>query len=150
MSAFKIDWIIENVLAASSYPTRTDLQTIWKQGIRTIVTLRSNPLPYDWLADFQFEYLHLPIHDFFTPTFEQIEQFVKFIDLAQKKESPVLVHCFAGLGRTGTMISCYLVSKGMKTEEAVHFIRQIRPGSVETAEQLAIIEEYERNLPNKI
>ncbi len=146
MSSFKIDWIIDNVLAASSRPKRTDLQTIWKQGIRIIVTLRSNPLPNDWLADFQFEYLHLPIRDFSTPTFKQINHFVKFTNSAQKSEQPVLVHCFAGLGRTGTMISCYLVTKGMTAEKAVQFVRQIRPGSVETIEQLKTIKEYEKRL----
>ncbi|MFX1510971.1 MAG: dual specificity protein phosphatase family protein [Promethearchaeota archaeon] len=146
MAPLKIDWIVEGVLAAGNHPTFSDFHLIWEQGIRAIVTLRSLPLPEEWLTNFQFEYLHLPVPDFSPPTLDQIDQFVSFIDGARKKAIPVLVHCFAGLGRTGTMISCYLVAKGMKTREAIQFIRQIRPGSVETTEQVAIIKHYEESL----
>ncbi|HCA46062.1 MAG TPA: protein-tyrosine-phosphatase, partial [Armatimonadetes bacterium] len=45
------------------------------------------------------------------------------------------VHCMAGLGRTGTMIACYLVSQGMPAEEAIAEVRRARPGSIQTEQQ---------------
>lgn len=38
----------------------------------------------------------------------------------------VYVHCLAGRGRTGTLIGCYLVSRGWTGEEALARIEQLR------------------------
>ncbi len=59
---------------------------------------------------------------------------------------PVAVHCIAGLGRTGTILACYLVGQGISAEEAITTIRKWRPGSIEISEQEAVIYEYERFL----
>ena len=54
------------------------------------------------------------------------------------------IHCGAGLGRTGTLLACYFVSKGMTAKNAVARVRRLRPGSIETAEQERAVEEFER------
>jgi atypical dual specificity phosphatase len=58
----------------------------------------------------------------------------------------VAVHCGAGLGRTGTVVAAYFVTRGMGPREAVAKVRDLRPGSVETAEQERAIEAYARRL----
>ncbi|XP_050164902.1 dual specificity protein phosphatase 23, partial [Myiozetetes cayanensis] len=48
----------------------------------------------------------------------------------------VAVHCALGLGRTGTLLGCYLGKlRGLSGVEAVREIRRLRPGSIETPEQ---------------
>ena len=47
----------------------------------------------------------------------------------------ILVHCRAGLGRTGMIVSRILVECGMKPAEAIRAVRRARPGTVETAHQ---------------
>jgi atypical dual specificity phosphatase len=43
------------------------------------------------------------------------------------------------LGRTGTLLACYLVSLGLSPDAAIQQIRTVRPGSIETAEQEAAV-----------
>ena len=47
----------------------------------------------------------------------------------------VLAHCHAGMGRTGTMLSCYLVADGADPRRAIIDVRKRRPGSIETYHQ---------------
>ena len=51
------------------------------------------------------------------------------------------VHCGGGLGRTGTLLACYLLtsSEGLGAEGALRRVRALRPGSVETPAQLAAV-----------
>ena len=62
---------------------------------------------------------------------------------------PVGVSCGAGLGRTGTILACYLVSQCFSAEEAINKVRVRRPGSIETREQEDAILAYAKTVGNK-
>lgn len=53
----------------------------------------------------------IPFDDHNPPKFCQIAEFCVKVDswLKEKIKNVVIVHCKAGKGRTGTMISCYLI-----------------------------------------
>lgn len=58
-------------------------------------------------------------------------------------QQAVSVHCFRGIGRTGTMIACYFVKyEGMTAENAIQKIRQLRPGSIETKDQEDLVTDF--------
>ena len=57
-----------------------------------------------------------------------------------------MVTCQAGLGRTGTILACYLVYVGYKSENAVKLVRELRPGSIQTREQEDAITNFEEHL----
>lgn len=60
------------------------------------------------------------------------------------------MHCKHGLGRTGTMLACYLVkTRAISGEEAIKTIRRLRPGSIETREQERAVLEFQRYLNPK-
>jgi len=71
-----------------------------------------------------FRWLHVPMLNFglaseaaaFRLGVEQLAQGLRLGDRA-------LVHCAAGMGRTGTMAACVLKSLGCDTEEAVQAVR---------------------------
>ena len=80
---------------------------------------------------------------------EQIEDFIAFAGRMRNEGKKIVVHCGAGIGRTGTMLACYLVSKGYTAEESIAEVRWKRPGSIETNEQVEIVYRYERNLADE-
>ena len=56
----------------------------------------------------------------------------------------VVLHCFAGKGRTGTILACYFVEKGMRAEDAIAQVRELRPGSIESFSQEIMVEDFAR------
>ena len=59
---------------------------------------------------------------------EFLKEILDFIDEESKNNRQVYVHCLRGLGRTGTVVGCYLVRNGFKGEEALHEIYKLRQG----------------------
>ncbi len=59
----------------------------------------------------------------------------------------VAVHCLWGIGRTGTMLACYLVKEqNLTADQAIDEIRRLRPYSVETYEQEELVHQYFEHL----
>src|SRR5689334_837119 len=108
--------------------------------------LMKSPLPEELLSRVGTLTEHVPVEDFTAPTLHQVEQTITLIHFYLGKNMPVAVHCIAGLGRTGTIIACYLVGEGKSAEEAITTVRRWRPGSIETLDQEAVILQYEQFL----
>lgn len=144
-------FVIAGKLAGSSRPgrfgdPRSDLDELRGLGIGAVVSLTEEPLDPVALRDAGFRFMHLPIQDFEPPRAEQIDAFVAFVDSCLEEDRAVVTHCAAGYGRTGTMLACYLVSRGMHPDTAIRKIRRERPGSIETREQEESVREYSRRL----
>ena len=138
-------WLVEHQLAALSYPESQDAFTLlWKMGIRALINLSEEPLPEDILTNVGILAEHIPVVDFTAPTLKQVENALAKIHFYLEKNMPVAVHCIAGLGRTGTVLACYLVGEGISADEAITFMRRWRPGSIETLDQENVIYEYEQ------
>lgn len=118
-----------------------DLEYVRAQGITCIVSLTEQKLAGEVVARYGFKYIHLPVRDFAPPTLKQIENLVDSFALHQP-HGAMVIHCGAGLGRTGTMLACVLVAGGSTADEAIFRVRKTRPYSIETYEQERAIYEY--------
>jgi atypical dual specificity phosphatase len=142
----KFSWLIENKLAGSGIPTSIEeVQWIIEQGVKSIVTIREEPLDDDWIKD--VNYLHVMSNDMGVPEFDDLVHVVDFIHKRITSNEPVMVHCLAGMGRTGTILACYLVKyQNMSADEAIQKVREERPGSIQSYLQEEIIFQFTKSL----
>ena len=139
-------WLINNKLAGSGMPTSsTELQWVIRQGIKSVITMTENPLPESWVQD--VKYLHVPTEDFSAPDMEKIDHTIDFIQERIKNGEPTMVHCAAGVGRTGTILACYLIKHhNFSVKDAIDKVRKERPGSIQSESQEIAIGLYHKFL----
>ena len=139
-------WLIENKLAGSAIPTSNDeVQWAVEQGIKSIVTIREVPLDEDWVKD--VNNLHVSSNDMGVPEFDDLVSAIDFIHSRITNNEPIMVHCLAGLGRTGTLLACYLVKyQKMSADDAIQKVREERPGSIQSFPQEEMIFQFAKSL----
>ena len=137
-------WIIEEKLAGSAIPTsKEEVDWLKQEGVKSIVTIREEPLEDEWIKD--VNYLHVHSNDMGIPEFSDLVNSVDFIHQRITNDEPVMVHCLAGLGRTGTILACYLIKyEDMTADDAIEKVRQERHGSIQSFSQEEIIFRFEK------
>ena len=148
MEYLNFSWVIHGSLAGAQGPVQNrDLVFLKLQDVRAIVRMDSQTVSGESaeLVDF-FE----PVPDFTAPSLHQIELIVGFISQQiETWERPVVVTCRAGLGRTGTVLACYLVHEGYSADKAINLVRELRPNSIEAGKQEDVVHQYAESLRSK-
>nr|CDJ92436.1 Dual specificity phosphatase domain containing protein [Haemonchus contortus] len=81
-------------------------------------------------------YYNFPLPDFEACTPARLVDIVTVM-IYELTRGKVAVHCHAGHGRTGMVIAaCLMLVRGMTPREAVDVVRQKRPGSVQSSDQV--------------
>jgi atypical dual specificity phosphatase len=136
-------WVDQPRLAALAMPDSVeDLVWLRRHGIDVLVSLTETPVPRHWVNEAGLLAVNVPVPDMEPPSDRQLDHLVDTIQKANASGMGVAVHCGAGLGRTGTVLAAYLVSRGLTPQQAVEQVRRLRPGSVETTEQERAIERF--------
>lgn len=139
-------WVVPGLLLAGAYPGNPDsvkhrqrLGALLDAGVRTFVNLmqqdevdhQGNPfVPYQddvekLLPDATC--LRFPIRDLNVPSISEMTAILDAIDKSLAANRCVYVHCWGGVGRTGTVIGCWLLRHGLATTESVlHMLDQLR------------------------
>lgn len=138
-------WIEKPLLGAMAFPDGPeDLAWLRKQGVDVVISLSEDPPSSRWINDAGLMLVHTPVTDMEAPTQAQLDRGTAAILRANEKNMGVVVHCTAGMGRTGVLLACYFVTKGLSARDAIARVRRLRPGSVETDEQEEAVAEFAR------
>jgi ADP-ribosylglycohydrolase len=161
-------WVLPGRLLAGPYPgaptkraAQEKLDAFLDAGVTCFVDLTEEgegpPLhPYSALLrrraarrGVHVTHLRLPIRDVDVPTSWQMRAILAAIRLALDDGETVYVHCWGGVGRTGTVIGCHLVEAGTAPAEVLARLVELRKetarahrASPETAAQERFIADW--------
>ena len=101
-------------------------------------------VPYESLVPDSARHVRMPVRDFTAPSEEQIVAALDLVDAELAAGGLVYVHCWAGCGRTGVVIGCWLVRHGADPSDALRLIAETRGlGCPQTLEQRHAVLDWE-------
>jgi atypical dual specificity phosphatase len=148
-------WIDPGRLLAGRHPcawsggeAEREVHALLAQGVTLFVDLTQEGEldAYDAHVTAPVRWLRIPIRDFSVPAVETVRHALAAIDAELESGGVVYLHCWAGCGRTGVIVGCWLVRHGATPREALARVSEaLGLGCPQTLEQkLAILGWKER------
>jgi protein-tyrosine phosphatase len=140
-------WIDEGRLLAGPHPFATTeapgadngvLRALLGERVSLFLDLTHSAElePYEHLLPESVRFLRSPIRDFSIPSSAGLAETLDVIDAELDRGGVVYVHCWAGCGRTGIVVACWLIRHGRSPEDALADVARHRgPGCPQTVEQ---------------
>jgi hypothetical protein len=163
-------WVKPGFFLAGEYPgqfdqghTRKRIDALLEAGFDTFIDLTkpNETTPYLRILQEQcqvygmdVQHHRFAIGDFGLPTAELMQSILDKLDESLQAGRRVYLHCWGGIGRTGTVVGCYLVRHGQTGSQAIEQVAEwwkgvpksrIHPQSPETHEQIEFIRTWKSN-----
>ncbi|WP_051617076.1 protein-tyrosine phosphatase family protein [Desulfonatronovibrio hydrogenovorans] len=122
-----LSWVTPSLAVGHAPMSYDHLDRLKKAGIDSIINLCAEfpDLPLiEQKAGFDVYYL--PIEDEEIPEMETMDDALEWIDESIYLGKKVLVHCRHGIGRTGTIVSAYLLRKGLSAKLVQKKLKKFR------------------------
>ncbi|MBC2717784.1 MAG: hypothetical protein HF978_20975 [Desulfobacteraceae bacterium] len=133
-------WVVPKKFLAGEYPREYDevssikkITPLLKAGITSFIDLTH---PDDHMAPYRHfvnqlrrqpvKIRHYPIPDFSIPDSKNLtSEILNVIDLEIKENGMVYLHCWGGIGRTGTIVGCWLSRHGYNGKAALRRLHEL-------------------------
>jgi hypothetical protein len=150
---------VADAFLAGGYPAAVDpaesfrrMRAFARYGVTRFVDLThpADPLePYEHWLDPGTSRISHPIVDMGTTTIPHMARILDDVDRALEDGATVYVHCWGGLGRTGTVVGCWLVRHGFDDPlgRIAELRRDLAEGSLaspQTVGQRAMVTRWKR------
>ena len=160
-------WVEPGRFLAGEHPakfevesTRKRLDALLEAGFDTFIDLTQSgeAFPYTSILleqakayEVKAKHHRFAIGDFGLPSPEQMNKILDTLEDGLQSGRKIYLHCWGGIGRTGTTVGCYLVRQGKTPEEALDQLSawwqgvpksQVHPRSPETQEQVNFIRSW--------
>jgi hypothetical protein len=148
-----VHYRVDDGLLAGAYPGAPGSAGALEQaGVTLFIDLTHPSDPLDRYDDdlVSARRVGYPIPDMGTPTAGQVMQVLDAIDETRAAGGTAYVHCWGGVGRTGTVIGCWLVRHGLDGGDPIAAIAGLRRKiagtrpSPETPGQAALVRSWRR------
>lgn len=149
-------WIVPLKLAGCAQPGLLrpidyDLDLLAQVGITMLLTLTETDLDQAALTRNRLRNIHFPIYDREAPSITQAYMVSKRIQRAMDQGERIAVHCKAGIGRTGTILACWMIHQGgVGAQGAIERLRSIRPSYVQSREQEEFLYAFEQDILSRL
>lgn len=139
-------WLIPESVAGSGFPgSHRALRWLKAKGIGVILSLTDETIDDRYAEKIGIKVHKLPMVNMEAANPEALDHAVDLMKDAGDRN--VLVHCLAGMGRTGMVLAAYLIrEKGMSADQAIGEVIRLRPGSLRRRVQQRAMREYEAYL----
>jgi atypical dual specificity phosphatase len=141
-------WVLPGRLGGMARPgtahdAAEDLAALRDLGVHLLVTLEEAPLDAERVVAAGLGWEHLPVPDMGTPSTAAALDLCRRITERMTRGLATVLHCRAGIGRTGAMLAACLVYGGMDALHAVEEVRAVYPHYVQSPRQMEFIHEFE-------
>ena len=136
-------YVVDERLWRGAQPGMTGFRSLAESGVTTVIDLRPSPDAVRVgreLGALGLESVHLPVTDGTPPSPSQVR---RVVDIVDKSQGRVFLHCGEGVGRAGTMSAAYKVTTGKAS--ASEALRESLAIGVLTFEQITFIRSLDRD-----
>lgn len=140
-------WLKRGLLAGTPIPgvfhdMDYDLAALKRVGVTWLITLTEQRLDDARLARHGIRSLWHPVVDMAAPSIMEAVAICRVVDQLIDEGEVVAVHCYAGLGRTGTVLATYLIWHGSNALDALEAVRRVEPRWVQSEVQASFLEKF--------
>lgn len=157
---------VEDSIYAGEYPFAVNqmlgikkLDVLKQIGVTTIIDLTECGELFDYSNTLcNINHYRFPIKDRNIPnSLDKCYNLMSYIDNAKSENGTIYIHCWGGVGRTGTIVACWLVYNGQAAKEALAHLNELwkscpkskrRPYCPDHGCQIDFIKQFELYIKN--